>query len=105
MSATGSGAPHAAIVASDGALGAYGAIDCGACVGNFMLAARALGVATIAQAALGAHAQFTREYFGIPSDRLIVCGISFGFEDAAHPANAFRTTRATIDDAVNRVDD
>lgn len=98
------GAPHAAIVTSDEALGTYGAIDCGAYVGNFMLAAHSLGVASIAQAALGAHAQFTREYFGIPSDRLIVCGISFGFADPAHPANAFRTTRAPIADAVRWVD-
>ena len=35
------GAPHVAIVTTDEALGAYGAIDCGAYVNTFMLAARA----------------------------------------------------------------
>jgi nitroreductase len=41
------GAPHVAIVHTDEALGVYGAIDCGGYVTSFMLAAQALGVATI----------------------------------------------------------
>ncbi len=94
------GAPHAAIVTSDARLGVYGAVDCGAYVSNFMLAARALGVASIAQAALGAFPGFTREHFGIGEDRIVVCGISFGYEDPAHPANVFRTSRAPVADAV-----
>jgi len=91
------GAPHAAIVSTDEALGIYGAIDCGAYVNNFMLAAKSLGVASIAQAALARHPQFTRQFFGLPEDRRIVCGISFGFEDPAHPANQFRTSRAALE--------
>lgn len=95
------GAPHAAIVTTDEALGIYGAIDCGAYVNNFMLAAKSLGVASIAQAALARHPQFTREFFGLPEDRRIVCGISFGLEDPQHPANQFRTSRATLDAVVD----
>ena len=38
------GAPHVAIVTTEEPLGTYGAIDCGAYVGLFMLAARACGV-------------------------------------------------------------
>lgn len=91
------GAPHTAIVTTDEALGVYGAIDCGAYVSNFALAAKSLGVASIAQAALARHPQFTREFFGLPEDRSIVCGISFGFEDPHHPANRFRTTRARLE--------
>ena len=90
------GAPHVAIITSDEALGTYGVLDCGAYVANFTLAAQSLGVATIAQAALAAHAPLIRAHFAIPSDRLIVCGISFGYEDAAHPANSFRTSRAGL---------
>src|SRR3989344_341028 len=88
------GAPHVAIVTSDEALGVYGAVDCGAYVANFMLAARALGVASIAQAAIASRSRFVRQYFGLPDDRKVVCGISFGYEDPAHPANSFRTSRA-----------
>jgi len=94
------GAPHVAIVTSDAALGVYGAVDCGAYVANFMLAASSLGIATIAQAAMALHADFIREYFGLPADRKIVCGISFGYEDSNHPANSFRTSRADWRDEV-----
>lgn len=99
------GAPHAMIVTTDEALGVYGVLDCGAWVNNFMLAARSLGVASIAQAALGAQPQFVRAHFGLPEDRLVVCGMSFGYENAAHPVNRFRTSRAAIDTVVTWVDD
>lgn len=95
------GAPHVAIVTSDEALGVYGAIDCGAYVGNFILAARALGVASIAQAALATHPAFMRQYLGLGDDRLVVCGISFGYADEAHRANGFRTVRAPLDETVS----
>lgn len=88
------GAPHVAIVTSDEALGVYGAVDCGAYVSSFMLAAHSLGVGSIAQAALASYPSVLREVLGIGADRSIVCGISFGMADAAHPANIFRTTRA-----------
>ena len=51
------GAPHVAIIHTDEPLGIYGAIDCGAYVGNFMLAAQALGLGTIPQAALARHSE------------------------------------------------
>ena len=98
------GAPHVLIVTTDEALGVYGVLDCGAWVNNFMLAARSLGVASIAQAALGAHAKFLRSHFGLPEDRRVVCGISFGYEDAAQPVNRFRTSRAALGDVVSWVD-
>lgn len=89
------GAPHVAIVHSPEALGAYGAMDCGGFVTAFCLAAQSQGIATIPQAAIAAHAPFVRDWFGIGADRLILCAISFGRPDPDHPANGFRTTRAT----------
>lgn len=94
------GAPHVAIVTSDEALGVYGAIDCGGYVSNFMLAAQAAGLATIPQAALAGHSDVVRKHLGAGDDRRVVCGISFGFADAVHPANSYRTSRATIPEAV-----
>lgn len=99
------GAPHIALVTSDEALGTYGAIDCGAYVNNFLLAAESLGVGSIAQASIASHAKFVRNYFGIGDDRQLVCAISFGYEDRAHKANAFRTERAALDDVVRWVRD
>jgi len=94
------GAPHVAIITTDASLGVYGAVDCGGWIGNFMLPARSLGVATIAQAALSSWPDIVREQLGLPVDRLVICGISFGFEDASHPANRFRTARASLESVV-----
>jgi nitroreductase len=98
------GAPHAMIVTSDEALGIYGVLDCGAWVNNFMLAARSLGVASIAQAALATHPKPLREFFSIGEDRRIVCGMSFGYEDPQHPANQFRTRRAGMDEVATWIE-
>jgi nitroreductase len=94
------GAPHVAMVTTDEALGVYGAIDCGAWVASFMLAARAMGVASIAQAALAARPDVVRRQFALSPDRLVVCGISFGYADHEHAANGFRTGRAELSEAV-----
>ena len=98
------GAPHVALITTDALLGTYGAVDCGAYVNNFMLAARAHDVASIAQGAIATRAKFLRAWFEIPADRQIVCGISFGYEDPAHPANKFRTRRATVEQAVRWIE-
>lgn len=96
------GAPHVAIITSDAGLGTYGAVDCGAYVSTFLAAATSLGVATCAQAALALYSDAVREHLDIPEDRLIVCGIAFGYADTEHPANAFRTERADLSDVVRR---
>lgn len=98
------GAPHVAIVTTAEALGTYGVLDCGAWVSNFMLAATSLGVASIAQAALAMYSPFLRDWFAIPDDRQVVCGVSFGYADETHPANGFRTGRAPVEEAVRLVD-
>ena len=90
------GAPHVAIVTAPRALGAYGAMDTGGFVTAFCLAAQALDVATIPQAAIAAQAPFVRAHFDIPEDRMILCAISFGRADPDHPANGFRTERADV---------
>ncbi len=95
------GAPHCAILSSPAELGPYGAMDCGGFVTAFSLAAQALGVACIPQAAVAAHGAFLHRYFGISEDRLILCAISFGYADMDHPANAFRTERAALDEVID----
>jgi len=98
------GAPHLALITTDEALGTYGVLDCGAYVSSFLLAARACGVDSIAQAAIAHHSPLVRAHFGLPDDQVVVCGISFGYADHAHPANSFRTGRAALDDVVTWVD-
>lgn len=94
-------APHVAIITTDEALGEYGAMDCGGYVANFLLAAQANGVATVAQASLAMYPEVLRDVLGIGPGRRVVCGISFGFEDTAHPANSYRTRRADLPETVS----
>ncbi|MFN3601326.1 MAG: nitroreductase [Dietzia sp.] len=96
------GAPHVAVITSDAGLGTYGAVDCGGYVATFLAAASSLGVATCAQAALALYSDGVREHLGIGEDRLIVCGIAFGYADPEHPANTFRADRADLTDVVRR---
>lgn len=94
------GAPHVAIITAPVDLGTYGVMDCGGYVANLLNAAEALGVGAIAQAAIGMYADTVREELNISVDRSIVCGVSFGYADPEHPANAFRTERADLADVV-----
>lgn len=94
-------APHVAMITTEEALGVYGAIDCGGYVANFMLAATSLGVNCIAQAALAKRPECVRAFFDLPATRRVICGISLGYADKEHPANAFRTTRAHIASTVS----
>jgi nitroreductase len=96
------GAPHLALITTEADLGVYGAVDCGLYVANFMLAAGNLGVDTIAQAALASYPDFIRGHFNLPAHRKMVCGIAFGYADADHPINAYRTARAAVADSVIR---
>ncbi|KIZ44270.1 MULTISPECIES: nitroreductase [Rhodopseudomonas] len=98
------GAPHVAIITTDEALGVYGAIDCGGYVTSFMLAAQALGIATVPQAALAFHAAVVRQHFAMAEDRRVVCGISFGYPDREHKVNNYRTSRAALGEVATFVD-
>lgn len=94
------GAPHAAVITTEALLGVYGAIDCGAFVSTVLLAAQAHGVASIAQGAIASRSDAVRAHFNLPENRKIICGISFGYADADHPANSFRMPRAALDEVV-----
>lgn len=98
------GAPHVAIVTTDEALGVYGAVDCGGYVSSFMIAAQALGISTVPQAALAGHSDVIRAHLGLGDDRRVVCGISFGYADETHLANSYRTSRARIPEAVTFIE-
>lgn len=90
------GAPHLAVLTSDRMLGTHGVMDCGGWLANFMLAATAHGIATVAQAAIASWPDVLRSNMPIAENRVIICGISFGYADADHPANSYRTARAPV---------
>lgn len=97
------GAPHVAVITTARDLGIYGAVDCGTYIGAFTIIAESLGLGTIAQAAIAMYSPFVHDYLGLPADRQIVCGISFGFEDRDDPINGFRTGREDIANVVTHL--
>lgn len=94
-------APHVALLHAEARLGPYGALDCGGFLTAFLLAAEARGVATIAQASVAAYPGMIRAHFGLAETRHILCAVSFGYADPDAPINAFRTTRARLEDVLD----
>lgn len=94
------GAPHFLLITTPKALGAYGVLDCGAFVTAVLLGLEARGLGSIAMASSAGFSPFMRDWFAVPGDRDILCGIACGRADRDHPANAFRTGRAAPDDVV-----
>lgn len=98
------GAPHVAVVSAPTSLGVYGVVDCGLYVQTFLLAAQALGLGAVAQAAVAMKSEVLHEKLGWGDDRQVVCGISFGHPDPEHPTNSYRTNRATLQESVTFLD-
>ena len=97
------GAPHVLLIHSSRELGTYGAVDCGIYLGALMLAAQALGLGMIPQAALADHSVLLRRMLGTPEDQILVAGASFGYADKDSPVNQFRSRRAPLTEAVTRI--
>lgn len=97
------GAPHVLLVHSSRELGTYGAVDCGIYFGSLMLAAQALGLGMVPQAALAYHSVLIRQLLGTPEDQILVAGASFGFADTDNPVNQFRSRRAPLADSITRI--
>jgi len=93
-------APHAALLFMPDWAGWREAADCGMYAQSLMLAMAAHGVGSCAQGALSHFAAIIREELGVTPDHKLLFGLSFGYPDNAHPANAARTDRAALTEAV-----
>lgn len=89
-------APHVAYICMAKSFGVGVALDVGMYVQTLMLAMQSRGVGSCAQAALRAYPELVSEHLGIPDDAQILCGLSFGYEDASVPANQTRQPRDPI---------
>lgn len=72
-------------------------IDCGLFLQSVMVAAVAEGLATCPQAALGEYPDIVKSTLGYPETDILVCGLAMGYEDPAHPINAYRTPKFEIE--------
>lgn len=90
-------APHLGIICMEREFGVGVALDVGMYVQTLMLALWARGVASCAQASLRLYPEIVRRELGIPENLRILCGLSFGYEDPAVPANRTRQTRQPVE--------
>ncbi len=93
-------APHIAFVGMNPAFGTTVAVDVGMYAQTLMLTMVAFGLHSCPMGSMRNYPDLIREAFDIGDGTRILFGISFGYEDAAVPANATRTTRADLDENV-----
>jgi len=97
----GFGAPHIAFLFLPEPFGLREAADLGMYAQTLMLALTANGLGSVPQTALSFQASEVRELLGLPASDKLLFGISFGYEDRSHPANACRVARANVADVVS----
>lgn len=90
-------APHVAYVCMSKRFGLGVALDVGMYVQTLMLSMWSRGIGSCPQAALRSYPELVAKHLSIPDDEQILCGLSFGFEDPAVPANATRQPRDAVD--------
>jgi nitroreductase len=93
-------APHVAFIGMSKEFGTTVALDVGMYVQTLMLLMAAHGIASCPMGSLRNHPDIVRDEFDVPEDIGILCGICFGYEDVAVPANRTRTTRVRVSDNV-----
>lgn len=71
--------------------------DLGSFMHGIMLAARHYGLDTCAQQAFARYHKIIRWHLPIGEQEILVCGMSMGYADTAHPANQLVTERDPID--------
>lgn len=93
-------APHVAIFTMDKYLDIMGAVDIGIYAQTLTLLMKEQGISSCMQGALGQFPQPIHEMFELPEERGVLFGMSFGYADEDAPANAARTDREALENAV-----
>lgn len=91
-------APVGLMFTIDKVMGRGSLLDYGMFIQNIMVAARARGLHTCAQAAWNPFASIVLPHIGAGADEMLVCGMSLGWADASDPVNSFHTPRVPVDE-------
>lgn len=86
-------APVGLMFTIDKVMGRGSLVDCGMFMQNIMVAARARGLHTCAQAAWNGFSSIVKPHVGAGDNELLVCGMSLGFADETQVVNTFHTPR------------
>jgi nitroreductase len=90
------GAPAAYFFAIDRQMQQGQWADLGMFMQSIMLLAREHGLHTCPQEAWAIWYKTVGEFFSIPSELMLFCGMGIGYMDEAHPINTLRTDRASL---------
>ncbi len=91
-------APVGLMFTIDKVLGRGSLFDYGMFIQSIMVAARARGLHTCAQAAWNPFASIVLPHIGAGPDEMLVCGMSLGWADETDQVNSFHTPRVPVDE-------
>ncbi|MFN3739349.1 MAG: nitroreductase [Thermodesulfovibrionales bacterium] len=94
------GAPHVIYLYQDGSLPLWSLFDLGLFAQSLMLAASAMGVATVPQAFATDYARYIKDFLGLPQSKRLVLGLSTGYPDLESRANIFRPDRVPVNEVL-----
>jgi len=72
-------------------------MDYGMFLQSLMLAACEQGLATCPQAVLAEYPDIVKDHLGYNDDRVLLCGMSLGYEDKNNIVNSYRTPRESVE--------
>ena len=93
-------APHAVFFTMDKYLNIMGAVDIGIYAQTLTLLMTENGISSCMQGALGQYPDPVRDALGLPDERGILFGMSFGYADENAPVNRTRTEREPVENSV-----
>jgi nitroreductase len=94
------GAPVGLIFTIDRRMQACQWVDLGIFLQSIMLLAREHGLHTCPQESWAQFQQTVREFFSIPANEVVFCGMALGFADRTAPVNGLVSERAPLQEFV-----
>lgn len=88
----------------DKELGKGSYVDYGIFLQSIMLLATENGLATCPQGSLSEYSDIVREELPQYKDKIVLCGMSMGYEDPSKPINNYKTLRQSINEMVKYYD-
>jgi nitroreductase len=92
------GAPVGLIFTIDHRLEIGSWLDYGMFLQTIMLAARARGLHTCAEASIASYPDIVRRELDITRERIVICGMALGFADVDAVVNTFKPPRIELED-------
>lgn len=92
------GAPVGLVCTIDRRLEKGSWLDYGMFLQTIMLAARARGLHTCAEAAIASYPGIVRRELAMTNDWIVICGMALGYADPEAPVNAFQPPRIAVED-------